>query len=281
MALFNCSECGKEISDKAGNCPNCGCPVQTASPDNYNFSENTLNPDIFNNTYVVNKKKKGGCLKFLIITFIALSIFIGLSSLMDSPNSTPDPIPASKRQSEFQSATGTTVEQEDKILNILSKCGINKIKSISHDELLDDVNESNETGYRLNANGVSNIILYLKEDKSVNKIRYADNDMYSDGEVKLTINDFIITSSEKSNLQISSQGVIESILKSPSTAKFPNINEWNIWKENRKIYIQSYVDSQNSFGAELRSEFQFILSADDLNVESLIFDGEEMINQDK
>jgi DNA-directed RNA polymerase subunit RPC12/RpoP len=27
MALINCSECGKEISDKAANCPNCGNPI--------------------------------------------------------------------------------------------------------------------------------------------------------------------------------------------------------------------------------------------------------------
>lgn len=27
MALINCSECGKKISDKAISCPNCGCPV--------------------------------------------------------------------------------------------------------------------------------------------------------------------------------------------------------------------------------------------------------------
>ncbi len=28
MALINCSECGKEISDKATTCPNCGAPVK-------------------------------------------------------------------------------------------------------------------------------------------------------------------------------------------------------------------------------------------------------------
>lgn len=28
MALINCSECGKEISDKAQSCPNCGAPLE-------------------------------------------------------------------------------------------------------------------------------------------------------------------------------------------------------------------------------------------------------------
>ena len=27
MALMKCPECGKEISDKAKSCPNCGCPI--------------------------------------------------------------------------------------------------------------------------------------------------------------------------------------------------------------------------------------------------------------
>ena len=30
MALIKCSECGREISDKASSCPNCGAPVKAA-----------------------------------------------------------------------------------------------------------------------------------------------------------------------------------------------------------------------------------------------------------
>ena len=33
MALIRCTECGKEISDKATACPHCGCPVQIQSLD--------------------------------------------------------------------------------------------------------------------------------------------------------------------------------------------------------------------------------------------------------
>ena len=33
MALIKCPECGKEISDKAAACPNCGCPIKDASLD--------------------------------------------------------------------------------------------------------------------------------------------------------------------------------------------------------------------------------------------------------
>ena len=30
MALINCKECGKQISDKAASCPHCGAPVNAA-----------------------------------------------------------------------------------------------------------------------------------------------------------------------------------------------------------------------------------------------------------
>jgi len=34
MALIKCNECGKEISDKATNCLNCGCPVDAIKNEN-------------------------------------------------------------------------------------------------------------------------------------------------------------------------------------------------------------------------------------------------------
>ncbi len=80
---------------------------------------------------------------------------------------------------------------------------------------------------------------------------------------------------EESNIQIACQNGVKSILKSPSTAKFPNINDWYIGKDKDKILVQSYVDSQNGFGAMIRSKFQFILTPDGDGVKSFIFDGQE------
>lgn len=34
MALIKCPECGREISDRAGSCPGCGCPVKVQSINN-------------------------------------------------------------------------------------------------------------------------------------------------------------------------------------------------------------------------------------------------------
>ena len=86
--------------------------------------------------------------------------------------------------------------------------------------------------------------------------------------------DFYLTMSEKTGYQLLSQDTIKSILKSPSTAKFPRITDWKFKKEFEKVIIQSYVDSQNGFGAMIRSEFQFII--ENGQITSLIFDGKEL-----
>lgn len=46
-------------------------------------------------------------------------------------------------------------------------------------------------------------------------------------------------------------------LKTPSTAIFPELKEWNIdVNSNNVIEVKSYVDSQNSYGAMLRANFE-------------------------
>ncbi len=85
----------------------------------------------------------------------------------------------------------------------------------------------------------------------------------------------ILSLDEKSDYQYKCKEVMNEILVSPSTAKYPNIYEWAIFKNNEGIVVQSYVDSQNGFGAEIRSDFQFLIKYD--NIISLIINGEEMI----
>lgn len=34
MALISCAECGKQVSEKARSCPNCGAPISVKTADN-------------------------------------------------------------------------------------------------------------------------------------------------------------------------------------------------------------------------------------------------------
>lgn len=211
------------------------------------------------------KHKKGCLIGFLIfiIAFIAIPV-IFISQDPERYNT--------DLKGKVARELNITVEQAEKVANILTSVGINENITIKNDEELDNSHFEGEKGYRLSNRDFSNVILYMNNGEVYN-IRYADNDLYKEGEVLSKINDYIVTSEEMTDLQIKCQETIKSMLKAPSTAKFPNILEWKFWKENGETIVQSYVDSQNGFGAMIRSEFQFIIKDD--QVVSLIIDGKE------
>lgn len=69
MALIKCAECGKEISDKANACLNCGCPIKVEQK----------NKEIPNNK---QKEKNTGFITFLIIIRYIIGIFFLFASLI-------------------------------------------------------------------------------------------------------------------------------------------------------------------------------------------------------
>jgi cytoskeletal protein RodZ len=55
--------------------------------------------------------------------------------------------------------------------------------------------------------------------------------------------------------QLHAEAFVKKYLKSPSTAKFPNYNEYSYDFNGNKWTVKGYVDAQNSYGATLRQEF--------------------------
>ncbi|WP_088012299.1 right-handed parallel beta-helix repeat-containing protein [Gottfriedia acidiceleris] len=74
------------------------------------------------------------------------------------------------------SATESSKEQATSILSILRNAGVKSILSVKHDDMLDDVGTK---GYRVESSELTNVILYLNEQKQVYSIRYAGNYLYS------------------------------------------------------------------------------------------------------
>lgn len=64
-----------------------------------------------------------------------------------------------------------------------------------------------------------------------------------------------IMEEKQSDLKFSCTEWVKSLLKSPSSADFPSILEFAYAILNNQILVQSYVDSQNSFGAQIRTTF--------------------------
>jgi len=72
MALFNCPECRKEISDKANSCPYCGLPFNQSTEFVFKSLEPSAQP-------LKNKQQSFGCGTVILIVFLIgflSSIFI-------------------------------------------------------------------------------------------------------------------------------------------------------------------------------------------------------------
>ncbi len=90
------------------------------------------------------------------------------------------------------------------------------------------------------------------------------------------------TGATDSETHITAQSYVKKILKAPSTADFPLLDYSHFDLGNNKHKIVSYVDSQNSFGAQVRSNYSVTLSYNggewaDINnwtLHELILDGE-------
>ena len=216
-------------------------------------------------------KKKHGFMKWcLLVIVVFFVICAGIGIIMSL---TMDKV----TKSDITKYIDVTDEQGNKIELVLKNCGLDQISSIEHDELLDNAHTNGETGYRLKTGNIDNIILYLSSDESVNQIRYADYDLYVDGSNVATLQDYTVSKDEVNKYQSLCQEKVKEILKSPSTAKFPVYTEWGFKQEKNIFTVQGYVDAQNSFGAETRSKFQFIIDMNSDNIQSFIFDGEELI----
>lgn len=213
---------------------------------------------------------KIGCLGFiaLFVLLVILGAIFGEGSgnVKNTQN---------KEEMKISKVINKSPEQTTKIVEVLKEIGIEKIESIESDELLDNAHIEGEKGYRISANGINNIILYTIDDGSVHMVRWADNDLYKDGKIVSKLNDYLLSNKEKSDLQIKSQKAIQGLLKAPATADFPNITQWAFAKKEGIVTVQSYVDAENGFGANIRSEFQLVI--DNSTVTSLIFDGQEYI----
>ncbi len=75
MALIQCPECGKEISDKASTCPNCGCPIKV---DASNVISSTENTNSINNNQISTANPKNKLPIIVICALIAVALLVVL-----------------------------------------------------------------------------------------------------------------------------------------------------------------------------------------------------------
>ena len=127
-------------------------------------------------------------------------------------------------------------------------------------------------------------LVYFNQDETVNSINSGTIKFYENGKKVEDVKNRLITTDEATQLQSLSEDIIKKILKSPSTAEFPGgfltpFEDWSFSKNGTTYTVSSYVDSQNGFGAMIRSQFTITYEWQDetATVTSLIFDGEKVV----
>ena len=74
MALINCPDCNKEISDKAPACPGCGSPIASAPPI---ASKGTTIPYSDQEVAVMlSKKKKTSHILHLLLSIVTAGVWV-------------------------------------------------------------------------------------------------------------------------------------------------------------------------------------------------------------
>lgn len=229
---------------------------------------------------IINNKKMSVGKIFAIIfggTFGFIFLIVAIAMLATGGNA--DNVDLSSKQiKEIKRVVNVNNDEAKAIEDIFKNIGIDEIDSIEADKVLDEYEGVGSKGYRVKASFSknNNIILYVSSDNKVICVRWADKDFYRDGKVLLNFNDYVMTYDEQNEYNIDAQKRIKALLKAPSTAKFPSITKWEFGKDNGNVTVKAYVDSKNSFGAELRSNFQIKYDSNK-NVTSLIIDGVEYI----
>lgn len=120
MAMINCPECGKEISDKAESCPNCGFPLK--SKNNNQYTQAPVIP-----TQSINKSSKNSIkqtkksviefISFIAILFIVGGFFAHKNAKLNKETINSSEInanPAQEKTEEQQGIIGVEVQKIDK-----------------------------------------------------------------------------------------------------------------------------------------------------------------------
>jgi len=285
-----CNRCGVQFNSPF--CPNCGAPAPSQPqinqpqqtpppvPPKMIFQQNSLMQK-----HSASKKKKHGCLFWVIIVFGAMFfvlIFSGMISACVSvlngetedvtestntrievtnspaptsgPTVTPEPTLTPKQT--FTNAmvdeSGLKKKSVSKLYNLLTKdLGFSEVIYSGKSDYGDIVFNISADNYELMA---------TIDDDEIYSIICGDFNLYEDSTVKINkqgILDREIT--DGFNYYTIAQEIIKSNLKSPKSADFPSMvwspEEIAMQRNRDLIAVKSYVDAQNSFGADIRSEF--------------------------
>ena len=215
------------------------------------------------------KTKKGhGCLIGIIVFIIFVgAITFGIIQTINHPE-------LYEEKSKVEEAVGCSQEEAESIEDVLKKCDITDYQDVKADEGLNGAWKKNDKGFRIEIQDGMEVLMWLNKNNKVIILKYGENMLYKKGKAKAKLTDYVLSSEEVTQWKVECQSQVKAMLKSPSSAKFGG---WKYGKNKKQIIVQGYVDAENSFGTEMRSQFQFKINRKTEAITSFIFDGQELM----
>ena len=171
----------------------------------------------------------------------------------------------------------------DAFENMINACKVIDIEYGKISNITAKTDWANGKRCSFNFNGYT-FLVYFNQDGTVNSINCGTVKFYENGKKVEDWKNRLITSEEEYQIKSWAEESVKAILKSPSTAKFPGsflspYEGWSFSKDGNNFTVSSYVDSQNGFGATMRSKFTITYEWTEGTgkVVSLIFDGKKVV----
>lgn len=221
-----CKNCGKEVKDGVGFCGFCGAPISATAP------QQKSNP---------TKKwyQKTPVIILLIFAFFPLGLYLMW------------------KYTDWSKAIKAVISAVVAIIALIAFIG-DGTKPTATDSTTTTVSQTEkETVTTAEDKGYTVTLIVI--NKKTDSIYSGDITLFENGKVVNDINDYIFDAADEGKFIYYAEEYVKQCLISPSTAKFPGLvlerNEWKVSRKKDVVTISSYVDSQNGFGAMLRSNF--------------------------
>ncbi|MEX1143239.1 MAG: hypothetical protein WEC16_00220 [Anaerolineales bacterium] len=190
------------------------------------------------------------------------------SPTLESPTQTSTPSIDNSVKA-IMDGTGLNQADAEKAFEVIKSVGFEQVYEMRHTLDIETMKGYLASlGYTIDFNVTfeGNEIFGISSDEIV----FYDRDA---GGVLDRITNYILTAGEKGEYQVATQVLVQEALKAPSTAVFQQ-SQWNIVRERDIVWVQAYVDAQNSFGAQIRSPFTAQWSHSTGNILYLEIDGQ-------
>lgn len=233
-----CKNCGKELPDNAKFCPRCGKLT----------------------SYKASKKKWYD--RNWIWVLVAILVFAVIGGRSNDGNSSTDAPEAEsetkivvelseKEQfaADFREESGLSEDCANFLYDFLyADLGARNIRFVGKNSVGDINWDISTTDYRLMATA---------DEDGIYRVICGDYTLYDGESVKYTCDDLAQrdVSDNRAAYVVIAQEIVSSVLKAPSTAEFQNSWEMVVARNGNLVAVQGYVDSQNGFGAMIRSDF--------------------------